>query len=423
MKFIIFYSWQSDLPNNTNRGFLESVIQKAIGLIGSDENFEIEPSLDRDTQGTPGSPNISQTIIDKIKACDVFVADISIVTGSKEIKQRLSPNPNVLIELGYAISCLGWEKIILFCNELYGSDEDLPFDIRQHRRIPYSLKPEDEKASLRESLSKLFKERLTEIIQNSTFTSKTKRPELIPEWNYWGKEIINGELQGIDAKNLQLKLPPSIENIEKVIEENINEVRSIDGSIDPKWEDKVAAFISSCRKFIEKLETKKGKEDYFINTNLKLSKSITLSVSNNGTLPASDIRVEILVPHELCVFEEWPDKNDNSEIPQMPKPEAPRNALRVGDAFTRNFAAIYPRPFLSNINLNQNRTSGFYLKNNKMVFWADKLLHKHTIVGKDRLHLLAKPDSKPGVYKINCNMFCVEYDDWDTVPLTVEILE
>ena len=119
MKFTIFYSWQSDLPNNTNRGFLESVLEKAINHIGNDQTFEIEASIDRDTQGTPGSPNISQTIIDKIKSCDVFVADISIVTGAKEQGQRLSPNPNVLIELGYAISSLGWEKIILFCNELY----------------------------------------------------------------------------------------------------------------------------------------------------------------------------------------------------------------------------------------------------------------------------------------------------------------
>ena len=135
MKFTIFYSWQSDLPNNTNRGFLESVINNSITDLGANLDFEIEPSIDRNTKGAPGAPNISQTILSKIKACDVFVADISIVTGDKEKGQRLSPNPNVLIELGYAISILGWEKIILTCNEIYGKDEDLPFDIRQHRRI------------------------------------------------------------------------------------------------------------------------------------------------------------------------------------------------------------------------------------------------------------------------------------------------
>jgi len=424
MKFIIFYSWQSDLPNNTNRGFLESVIQKAITHLGRDESYEIEPSLDRDTQGIPGSPNISQTIIDKIKACDVFVADISIVTGHKEINQRLSPNPNVLIELGYAISCLGWEKIILFCNELYGSDEDLPFDIRQHRRIRYSLNPEDEKASLRESLSKLFKERLTEIIQNSTFTSKTKKPELTSEWNYWGNKIINGMPQGINANNLQLQRPPSIDNIEKVIDEKINNIQLIDGSIDPKWDVKVTAFISNCKTFIEKLGIGKARKDYLVKTNSKIVKSTTLFVSNNGTLPATDIRVEILIPVELYFFERWPDKSDIPEMPQPPIPQAPRNAIRVGDAaMIRNYNSVYPNARLENFGMPRNRTSGFYCKDNKMIFWADKLLHKHTIIGNDRINLLANPDSKPGVYKIDCKIFCVEYDDWDTIPLTIEILE
>ena len=119
MKFTIFYSWQSDLSNNTNRGFIESAIEKAVKYIGKDENFEIEPSIDRDTKGAPGAPNISQTILKKIQACDVFIADISIVTGDKEKGYRLSPNPNVLIELGYAISILGWDKIILICNDSY----------------------------------------------------------------------------------------------------------------------------------------------------------------------------------------------------------------------------------------------------------------------------------------------------------------
>ena len=52
MKFTIFYSWQSDLPNNTHRGFIESAIEKAIKNIGKDENFEIEPSLDRVNLGS-----------------------------------------------------------------------------------------------------------------------------------------------------------------------------------------------------------------------------------------------------------------------------------------------------------------------------------------------------------------------------------
>ena len=106
MKYIIFYSWQSDLPNNTNRSFIASVLQAAVSEINTKDNFLLEPTIDRDTQGVPGAPNISQSVLEKIKACDAFVADISIVTGDKLVGRRLSPNPNVLIELGYAVALL-----------------------------------------------------------------------------------------------------------------------------------------------------------------------------------------------------------------------------------------------------------------------------------------------------------------------------
>jgi len=253
MKYIIFYSWQSDLPNNTNRGFIEAVIEKGIKLFGHEENFEIELSLDRDTQGTPGSPNISQTILDKIESCDVFVADISIVTGSRSEKQRLSPNPNVLIELGYAISCLGWGKIILFCNDVYGSGEDLPFDIRQHRRIQFELRPEDPKAPVRDELSKLFKARLVEIIENADLRKQTKRPFLLAEWNFVDKGAIERDFEGRFSKELKLHIPKQANDFSKLIKNEIHEVISIDGSIDSKWSTKVDKFKKDCEEFLKKL--------------------------------------------------------------------------------------------------------------------------------------------------------------------------
>ena len=95
MNYTIFYSCQSDLPNNTNRVLIESVINK--GIKGT-ETYELAPSIDRDTQGVPGAPDITQTILSKIKGCDAFVADVLIVTGDKSKGQRPSCNPNVLIE-------------------------------------------------------------------------------------------------------------------------------------------------------------------------------------------------------------------------------------------------------------------------------------------------------------------------------------
>jgi len=39
MKQRIFYSWQSDLPNNNNRGFIENALEKAISNINADDSF------------------------------------------------------------------------------------------------------------------------------------------------------------------------------------------------------------------------------------------------------------------------------------------------------------------------------------------------------------------------------------------------
>jgi len=52
-------------------------------------------------------------------------------------KKRAVPNPNVLIELGYALKALGHERIVLVFNKTFGKIEKLPFDLRMHRTLTY----------------------------------------------------------------------------------------------------------------------------------------------------------------------------------------------------------------------------------------------------------------------------------------------
>lgn len=130
-EFKVFYSWQSDLPNSTNRGFIGDALEKACKQIASNPEIDESPRVDQDTKGVPGSPPIPATIMEKIKECQVFVADVSICfTGPNG---KLAPNPNVLFELGYAVSRLGWDRIILVMNLEYGSIESLPFDLEKRR--------------------------------------------------------------------------------------------------------------------------------------------------------------------------------------------------------------------------------------------------------------------------------------------------
>ena len=99
---LVFYSWQSDLPNKTNRSFIEDALEKAAKAIRDDDSIQVEPVIDRDTVGVAGSPEISKTIFSKIDQAKVFVCDISIINSGADA--RLAPNPNVLIEPGYALN-------------------------------------------------------------------------------------------------------------------------------------------------------------------------------------------------------------------------------------------------------------------------------------------------------------------------------
>jgi hypothetical protein len=65
MKKIAFYSWQSDSSNGTNRTLIENALKDAAKQIAGDESIDIEPVIDRDTQGVSGAPDIAATIFGK----------------------------------------------------------------------------------------------------------------------------------------------------------------------------------------------------------------------------------------------------------------------------------------------------------------------------------------------------------------------
>jgi hypothetical protein len=157
----IFYSWQSDSPNSTNRGFIGDSLERAIKELKSDPDLQVDPCLDRDTQNVPGSPDIAATIFEKIDKCGLFVCDVSIVNQSAA--DRPMSNPNVLIELGYAVKTLGWNRIVCVFNEATGRIQDLPFDLRQRRVRSYKLTESDDKADQRKLLTGLLKADLRHI--------------------------------------------------------------------------------------------------------------------------------------------------------------------------------------------------------------------------------------------------------------------
>ena len=151
----IFYSWQSDAPNPVNRKFIRRALEDAAENLNRSEGAEVEDvvRLDQDTQDVAGSPAIVDTILAKIAACDVFVPDVTFMPTSGE---RRTPNPNVMIEYGYALKTPGPERIVAVMNTHFGKPNELPFDMR-HRRFPltYDLAPDADSETRRNTRERL----------------------------------------------------------------------------------------------------------------------------------------------------------------------------------------------------------------------------------------------------------------------------
>jgi hypothetical protein len=73
----VFYSWQSDLPNAINRSLIGDALERACKAISND--WQVDAAVDRDTQGIPGSPDISESILSKIDASACFVGDVTLI--------------------------------------------------------------------------------------------------------------------------------------------------------------------------------------------------------------------------------------------------------------------------------------------------------------------------------------------------------
>ncbi len=164
----IFYSWQSDLSGSETRNIIQDAIKDAVKLLRDTVDIE----ADRDTKGEYGSPDIAQTIFSKIDDCDIFIADVSAVCqyettdkdGNKKVKYM--PNPNVMLELGYATHVVGWENVICVLNADYGTPEDMPFDIASRRLTPFSTKDGKSKGEIKRYIKGVIQDTVENLLEN-----------------------------------------------------------------------------------------------------------------------------------------------------------------------------------------------------------------------------------------------------------------
>jgi hypothetical protein len=178
--YTIFYSWQSWLPNGTNRSLIEDALEIAVKNISREDTISVEPriTIDKDTANVPGAPDIARTILAKIERAAVFVCDVSLI-GQIDT-ERATPNPNVLVELGYALKALGEGRVILVMNTAYGEPTLLPFDLKMKRVLTYHLdKDSADKVAVRNQIASALAASIRSIISDLDAQQKQVAAEAV----------------------------------------------------------------------------------------------------------------------------------------------------------------------------------------------------------------------------------------------------
>lgn len=150
-EFIVFYCWQDQMEKKSHRYLIRDALNAAVGDVQNmlPDNLECNIKPDSDTAERAGSVAICDTILEKIGKSTIVIADVTPVLKIKTRKLYF-PNPNVMMEIGYAAKALGWSRVNCIYNDAGCSPEHLPFDIRHRRLTNYTCAtPADRKDALK----------------------------------------------------------------------------------------------------------------------------------------------------------------------------------------------------------------------------------------------------------------------------------
>lgn len=213
----IFYSWMSDRPTDQCLDYIRNKLREDCKKLEKVHHVKI--IIDSDSRGEDGSKSIEENVLKKIADCDLFVGDITPIYPrvAKLWWQKPTPNPNVMYELGFAVSSLGWNRCIMVWNSKYGDLGKAPFDIRNHSTVTY------EKGKKELSLYGILKSKIE------------KYDELVKEWR-------TGKERSFDAEKYAEinKLFPEREMLESIRHFLTNRVYS--RLTFNKWEDLVHTY-------------------------------------------------------------------------------------------------------------------------------------------------------------------------------------
>src|SRR5262249_9611570 len=113
----VFYAWQSDRLQRFNRHLIRFALNLAAKNISNDPTVGIQVRIDADTENVLGHIPVTDTILKKIGGCDAFVPDLTFVAATGAGK--LTPNPNVMLEYGYALRAKTYSVMVPVMNTAY----------------------------------------------------------------------------------------------------------------------------------------------------------------------------------------------------------------------------------------------------------------------------------------------------------------
>jgi hypothetical protein len=186
MSRTVFWSWQSDAPQRETRDVIHDALKSSIESLKAELEEAQRLEVDQGAKGVVGLDLIAEVILDKIDSSFAFVGDITTVgTIGQSLDRKCLPNPNVMLELGYARRSLGRNRIIPVFNRAIGPTryEDLPFDLRHMSgSISFDLPANAPREKLREEragLQRQFTDRLRAMLESDDVL----QPEAVAEWH------------------------------------------------------------------------------------------------------------------------------------------------------------------------------------------------------------------------------------------------
>lgn len=255
-KYTIFYSWQSDTPQSDL--IIKSSFERFVA------NYELREGIHFDivysTHGVSTDNTIDNRLFEQIENCDLFLADLTPSTNYQKVEangqtvQKEAPNPNVLIELGYAYGTMGPGYVAMVALQDTWSMANMPFDINHRDIYQFAQDGFDLNAALNNAVSYLkehgrhrkrtvpfwyyFVKNTSEKIKDRWFTKHYNMYEHVAteESVVFFKKRISDAFPGVRGFKVINNPFRIYQALSKLFKDPLRFKKKIRGVVDPIWE-------------------------------------------------------------------------------------------------------------------------------------------------------------------------------------------